>query len=99
MRTPDYLGSVNTIIRTPAIADLEVAHLAIEHCDAGRNALDEYLEQFFARSKARFTVPDGLFGPFPIGHVEHHPHPSNDGTVLAECRRVARRNPPPAEAA
>src|SRR5262245_20944795 len=99
MRTPDDLGSVDGIIRTEAIADLEVAHFAIEHGDAGRHVLDEYLEQFFARSKARFTVPDSLFGPFPIGHVEYHTHPSNDGTVLAECRSVARRNPPLAKTA
>ena len=42
--TSQLLGAVDAVVRTPAIAHLDVAHVTVEHCHSGRHVFNEYLE-------------------------------------------------------
>src|SRR5215510_12650397 len=69
MRAADDRRLINSIIRTPAIADLKVAHLSIEHRYSGGNVLYEDLQQFLTRSNPRFALFESRFRTFSICDV------------------------------
>src|SRR6266481_4128118 len=49
MRTPQYLRTVKRIIRAPALANLEIAHVTVEHRYCGRYMFNEDFQQFLPR--------------------------------------------------
>src|SRR4029077_19692235 len=51
VRVSHNLRSIYSIISTPALAHLQIAHLPVEHRQSSWHVLDEYFQQYLLRSK------------------------------------------------
>ena len=51
---PDDFAAVQAIVREPAPAGRDVAHLPVQHGNGGRRVVDEYLEELPRLRKAVF---------------------------------------------